>query len=239
MTEEENIFKKPVTGLPEESSEELEQESDLAEEIVEEPVQQDDGTVDLEDDEEIVFGDVSDTVSKSVELEDEDIEEIDGQQVSKEWYSVKKVEFLKPHLKDSQGNPIPEKPFNDTKPDGAKGWKSKAEFELDEINYAVYIPGLKWFKNVREGKVTINPSFKTDLTHAHLSKNFTAEIEKLYIRYCEKLGVKIGSVSKKNFKEDFSNYEVRLSQYFDDREEPPKPSALRIYDFRKKGTATE
>jgi hypothetical protein len=210
------------------------QKEPISEEAIEAPEENDTALEDVSTDvEDVEFGDVSDSVLKSVELLPEDTEEVDGKKVSKGWYKIEDVEWAKPYLKEADGTPIPPTKFNPTNPKSKEGYKTKAKITYKDSNYVSNLPSIKWFKNVQDGKTFYNPSFRTDLTKKSLNDNFVAEIEKLYVRYCQKIGVRIGSVSKKQFQDDLKNYEVRLSQYYDTRTEPHKPVRLDIFDFRK------
>lgn len=100
-----------------------------------------------------------------------------------------------------------------------KYYKSKVRFTFttetgEESEYASFIPGVKWYKNVDEKqKVKLVPWFYKDITHEDLDEQLVASISKVFRRFCEFKGVDTKDVSIPQFFSEVVGLKVKLKQY--------------------------
>lgn len=155
-----------------------------------------------------------------VQIADEDYDEENKETVKT--FVIKTAELLKPNTRDNEGKFIPPAPFNKDKPDGDKGYKTYLKITYEECNYLSLIPNVKWYVGVDRvtKKKRLNPWFFTKMTEDKLSDNFTAEISKLYYKYCVKFGYKVSKtfaeLGTKLFVEGLVGKKVKLTQWSTD-----------------------
>ena len=153
------------------------------------------------------FGGLSDKEKKEVILKDEDKDRV---------FTIEKVELGLPMTRDLEGNLIPPKPFSDQGDQTKKGYKSKLKITYADSNYISMIPSVKWYLgrvNPQTGKQTLNPWFNFNIGADDLADTFTAEISKLYYKFCIKFGYEPGKLTQQQFIKELEGKKVKLKQY--------------------------
>lgn len=147
------------------------------------------------------FGDAAEEEHLRIQLDEADKANV---------FEIASVEFLKPRLQDENGSFIPPSPFNPEKPDQI-GYKAKVKVRYVGTDYVSYLPGLRWYPKVDNGKNVLSPWIVTELTADDLKNPMASTIGKVFYRYSQ--FVKNDKLTTKAFKEGLVGKKVKLEQY--------------------------
>jgi len=159
-------------------------------------------STELQEAEEVEFGDFSDSIKFDVQLAEGD---------ESKFFEIDSVIVKKPVTIDANGAEVPMK----VSQDGKKSYyQSKLILTFKDTNYAAIVPNIKWFKSVKEvdgkQKTFLNPWFNVKLQEKDLTNNLVSDVSKLFYRYCKKKGLDIQKTTQKSFFEGLKGMKVKL-----------------------------
>lgn len=162
----------------------------------------------MEDIEDYVYEEPSDTIKFDVELSVEDKDKI---------FEISNAEFQKAKTKDSLQNHIKPEPFNDKQPDKV-GYKAKMLVNFKDTNYAAIIPSIRWYANkeiktvngVKKEVLHLKSWFNKSVTKENYNNQQTSEVARLYFDYCNHIGQPVGKVTDRQFLDGLVGKKVKL-----------------------------
>lgn len=147
------------------------------------------------EDDDFIVGELSETETHEFILAEEDVGQV---------FEIESVELLKPITRNVDG------PVEPLESNGNKFYQTKLKITYKGNSYASYVPNIKWYLGLKDGKKTLDPWFRLKMEEEDLTDNFTPEITKVYFRFCKKFGFELGKLNRKDFVAQLTGKKVKL-----------------------------